>query len=335
MTNKRLTRRRFLVTNVGALMAGAFLRSSLSGQQPTNDPGAAYRSGRRSLFQLSPPPGKPLPTKTTDTGIRVSGDRAERMLTHIAEAPGLKRGELVLCAEYGRIEIMDSDDDQIRLQIRLESNAGKAIEDTQIRAHLTSDAEDFNVRVWHETQGFGRSVRPCDVGIRLQVPSFGSYKIDAIANHGCVGVHRLTLASCKLRGLVGIKVQQVKGYQGGHDLNNVIVSGDLDVATDAPQGFGNAWIHGTMRVVSSCKVTARTNEGSIRLSFSLEPETGIDVIGRSDEGKVLLIGIAEDPRTLKSGSEAHRRSEGFEGKRIQVAVHATSSRSDVTIVSPI
>src|SRR6266540_5818119 len=97
MTNKRLTRRRFLVTNVGALMAGAFLRSSLSGQQPTNDPGAAYRSGRRSLFQLSPPPGKPLPTKTTDTGIRVSGDRAERMLTHIADAPGLKRGELVLC----------------------------------------------------------------------------------------------------------------------------------------------------------------------------------------------------------------------------------------------
>src|SRR6266540_880668 len=218
MTNKRLTRRRFLVTNVGALMAGAFLRSSLSGQQPTNDPGAAYRSGRRSLFQLSPPPGKPLPTKTTDTGIRVSGDRAERMLTYIADAPALKRGDLVLCAEYGRIEIMDSDDDQIRLQIRLETNEAKAIEDTRIRAHLT-------------------------------------------------------------------------------------------------------WIHGTMRVVSSCNVTARTNEGNIRLSFSPEAETGMDITGRSDEGKVVLIGIAEDTTkrpTSKSGSEAHTRSEEFESKRMQV-----------------
>ncbi len=336
MTRERLTRTQFLMTGSGWLIGSIAVPSSSLAQAPT-DPGPAYRSGRRSLFQLTPPPGKPLQAGIVDTGIEATARRAERVLSYSADASKFAQGELVLGCEYGRIEIMDSDDKQIRLQVRQEANTAKAIEDTRIRVHLTSDAGVLRVMAWNETQGFGAAVAPCNVNIRLQVPGSGLYKIDATANHGCVGVHRLKLAGCKLRGPVGVKVPLIKGYQGGHDLDDVVVSGDLDLATDAPQGFGDAWIHGTMRVASSCNVMARTNEGHIRLSFSSDSPTGVDVTGRSDEGKVTFIGFDANgkPPTTKSGADLSFRSEEFESKPIRVVAKANSSRSDVTIVAPL
>lgn len=308
------------------------------GQQPTGAQDPAYRSGRRSLCQNTQPPGKPLPAHRSDSGIQSSGYRAERVITYIADAGSLKGGDIALCSEYGRIDIMDSDDGQVRLQVRCEAlgeGAAKAIEDTDIRAHFTSDQGKLKVAVWHATQGFTPTSQPCWVSIRLQVPLSRPYQIDAMANHGRVGVHRLTLAACKLRGLVGLKVKGVKGYQGGHDLDNVILVGDIDISTEGPSDFGDAWIHGTLRAISSCKVQARTNGGSVQLYFTPDPRVGLDVIGRSDAGTVLM-GI-NDGTTVRAAPESrtdkHVRTREYENRPIKITVTATSSKGNVTVAS--
>jgi len=135
--------------------------------------------------------------------------------------------------------------------------------------------------------------------------------------------------------LVGTKLKGIKGYQGGHDLNDVVLSGDLDVATEAPRGFGDAWIHGVLSAIASCKVLARTNEGNIRLSFSPDSRTGLDAVGRSDTGKVALLGNYEDPNitpVLQDGNGMRRKSKGYESKPVCVEVTATSALSNVTVL---
>lgn len=328
------------MTTAGSAIALASVPSNATqAQTPTgqaaNRPDPNYQSGRSSHCILKPPPGKPLAAHKSDTGIVTHSAGAGRVLTYLADAAALKGGVLALCAEYGRIEVMDSDDGQVRLQIRCSAvgaGAAKAIEDTKVQAHLNSDHDRLHVAVWHETQGFTPQVQPCLVAIRLQVPLSGPYQLDATADHGCVGVHRLTLANSKLRGRSGSKLKGVKGYLGGHDLHDVVLNGDLDMVTEAPQGFGNTWIHGTLRVAAACKVWAQTEEGNIRLSFAPDPRVGLDVKGSSDAGNV-VIGINEAPPVTKARGELRERSKGYETKPIQVALTATSTLSEVSVVA--
>lgn len=330
---RRKTRRQFLEQASGALALAALPVGAALAQQA--DP--AYQSGRRSLCEQTPPPGKSLTARKTDTGIQAVGNQATRLLTFIAEAGKLKGGTLSLCAEYGRIEVMDSDDGQVRLQVRCTATgegAAKALADTDVRVHLTADNGQLRVAVWHATQGFGAQSLPCAVNIRLQVPPTGAYKLDALANHGCVGVHRLTLAGAKLRGLSGTKMRGIKGYQGGHDLDNVVLAGDLDLETSAPAGFGDTWIQGTLTAIASCKVVARTNEGSIRLAFPSVLDTGLDVTASSEQGRV-MIGLNDKPAGNPDSAnqkEWRARSEGYEKLPIKITVEARSKISNVTVV---
>src|SRR5215813_11701735 len=140
----RSTRRLFLKTAGCAVALSAIPDGdsiAMNGQSTsTQDP--AYQSGRNSLCQITQPPGKPLAARKSDTGSQIIGSRAERVMTYIADASKLKGGNLELCSEYGRVEVMDSDDEQVRLQIRCTAageGAVKAIEDTDVRAHLTDD----------------------------------------------------------------------------------------------------------------------------------------------------------------------------------------------------
>jgi hypothetical protein len=228
---------------------------------------------------------------------------------------------------------MDSDDSQIRLQIRCEAlgeGAAKAIEDTDIRVHPTVDGKRLGLSVWHATQGFTPTAQPCLVNMRLQVPLFGAYRLQARADHGCVGVRRLILANSKLEGRVGYKVKGIRGYIGGHDLDNVVLSGDLEVYAES------ASISGMLRAISSCKVSARTGTGDIRLSFTPDPQTGLDVTGVTDKG-TLNIGIMEGEQreraTRQLQSEQQIRSKGYEGKAIRIDAKVTSSSGNVTVVS--
>src|SRR5262249_21253716 len=75
---------------------------------------------RVSDCRHEPPAGRALLVRKADLGISAHGYVAERVLTQTADTRGLTGGEVVICTEYGRVEIFDSDDNQVHLQIRVE-----------------------------------------------------------------------------------------------------------------------------------------------------------------------------------------------------------------------
>lgn len=134
------------------------------------------------------PPGATLSIRRFDSGIRKHGTTAERVLTQSADARRVKGGDLLVCTEYGRVEIADSDDDHVRLQIRIEGSgegstqpaetAARAIDETRLHTFMTVYQGRLMVRVWHSTLGFTTpGGQPAWVGVRLLVPSRGPYRV--------------------------------------------------------------------------------------------------------------------------------------------------------------
>ena len=90
----------------------------------------------------------------------------------------------------------------------------------------------------------------------------------------------------------------------------------------------------SLSAIASCNVSARTNAGNIMLSFLPDPGMGLEVIGRSQEGTV-MIGINEDatgPPVAQARTELRERSKEYERKPVRVAVTAASSSGNVIVV---
>src|SRR5574341_1387065 len=262
---------------------------------------------RRSDCRQEPPPGKPLAVRKSDTGVKVQGYVASRVVTQTASAAGLEGGELVVCSEYGRVEIIDSDDDQVRLQIRWDAfgegsaqpgeAAKRVIEETEVQAHLTGRQGRLMVRVWHPRLGFtAPGGQPPWVSVRLQVPSRGAYSVRTEAFHGLVSVRRLTLASAILRGAVGEKFKGIPGFIGATELDNVELAGDVEIdnlaglpgirPSVAPeQAAPTAPILVKARIASSCQLKAVTG-GDINIAIQPDPSLGVRAWGGANNGAV-------------------------------------------------
>jgi len=173
---------------------------------------------RPSDCRVEAPAGEPLALRREDSGIRINGYTGERVITYAADAAGLSGGEIVFCAEYGRVEITDSDDGQVRLQVRFDGfgegtrapgeSARRVIEDTDVRVHVRAQQGRLLIRVWHSTQGFTAAAQPALVGIRVQVPARGEYRVTGDAYHGAVVVRHARLvvdtrSTRQRRGLAG------------------------------------------------------------------------------------------------------------------------------------
>ncbi len=318
--------------------------------QPNSLPNASsgaqderYRT-RQSDCQYEPPPGKALAVQKTDTGIKIHGYHAERVMTQTADASGLEGGELMLCSEYGRVEIFDSDDDKVRLQIRMEGfgegsaqpgeAAKRVIEETEARVYMTANQGRLMVRVWHSTLGFTTpGGQPTWVHIRLQVPARGAYRISSEAYHGVFGVRRLTLSAGSFRGRVGDKFKGIPGYIGGVELDNVILTGDVDISNE-PDALG-APITAKVRIASTCRLTASTG-GAINIAIQPDPSLGVRALGGSNGGAVRIAinegapreGVA---REFKSQDQAESRE--YDRKPVRVEVRATTGHGNVSITS--
>jgi hypothetical protein len=305
-------------------------------------PGPAYQT-RRSDCHYEVPTGHPLVIRRDDSGVRTSGYTAERVLTHTADASRLTGGEIAICTEYGGVEITDSDDDNVRLQIRMEgygegsddpaAAARRVIEETDPRVHLTSDGTRLVVRVWHATIGFTRSGQPAQFNIRLQVPRRGAYRVKTEAYHGLVEIRRLTLAGGTLRGRVGEKFKGIPGYIFGTQLDNVAIAGDVDIENErAPLG---APITAKLRVVSSARLVARTG-GEISIAVQPEPDLAVRALAESNKPgiSVLLEGKVVD--SLATPVFAYRRlaeGTGFDAKKVRLEIRAASDSARVRVVS--
>ena len=86
-----------------------FLFAGSTSAQPAPDP--RYRN-RVSDCRYETPPGRSLSISRADSGISSSGYTAQQLITMTADASRLSGGEITICTEYGRVEIVDPDDDR-------------------------------------------------------------------------------------------------------------------------------------------------------------------------------------------------------------------------------
>jgi hypothetical protein len=261
-------------------------------------------------------------------------------VTKSADASMLEGGDIVICSEYGRVEVIDSDDDQVRLQIRWDGfgegaeNPGVAarrvIEETEVEAHLTAHDGQLMVRVWHPRLGFSiPGSQPAWLSIRLQLPARGAYRVRTEAFHGPVAIRRLTLAAATLRGAVGEKLKGIPGFLFGTELDNVELAGKIDIdniaglpglraPAPAPMLVHAAPITVKARVAATSELRAVTGR-DINIAIQPAPSVGVQASGSADTGTVR---IGEDLQGPVS-----------EDKPIRVVIHAVSRRGNVHIAS--
>ncbi len=208
------------------------------------------------------------------------------------------------------------------------------IEETEARVYMTANQGRLMVRVWHSTLGFTTpGGQPTWVHIRLQVPARGAYRISSEAYHGVFGVRRLTLSAGSFRGRVGDKFKGIPGYIGGVELDNVILTGDVDISNE-PDALG-APITAKVRIASTCRLTASTG-GAINIAIQPDPSLGVRALGGSNGGAVRIAinegapreGVA---REFKSQDQAESRE--YDRKPVRVEVRATTGHGNVSITS--
>jgi hypothetical protein len=335
-----------MVRTLGAalvvLHAALIDRAPAFAQGPAQ-PDLRYRT-RASDCRVEPPVGAPLAVRRTDSGVRTQGYTAERVLTFVGDARGVDGGDIVACTEYGRVEIADSDDDRVHVQVRVEGfgegspqpadAARRVIEETDVRLHAAVQRGRLFVRVWHTTLGFtSPGGQPAMVGIRVQVPSRGTYRVTTDAYHGVVAVRRLTLAGATLHGRVGDKLKGVPGYVGPTELDNVTLAGDVEIRNDvAPLG---APILAKVRVASSARLTAATG-GDITIAVQPHPSLGVRALGESNDGTVRVLvdgGTAADAGAGEFRVRQQAESPRYGERPIRLEVRAASGGGKVNVAS--
>jgi hypothetical protein len=280
------------------------------------------------------------------------------LLSWSADAGGLRGGELVICTEYGRVEIEDSDDDQVRMQVRIEGfgegavspdqDARRVIEETTLHSAIASSEGRLLVKFWHSTLGFTTpGSQPAFVSIRLMVPATGSYSVRTEAFHGAVAVRRLTLEKAVLRGNVGYKMRGIPGFVGETELDNVILAGDIDIdnliglpGIREPVPPNMAPLASPIRITASASSTSTisvVNGSSIMIAIQPAPDLGVRAIAESNEGRA-TIGIdggapGDSSATPQFRVRRSAATVGFEGKPVQVTIRASSGPGAVHITS--
>jgi hypothetical protein len=275
-----------------------------------------------------------------------------------ADASRLRGGDIVVCTEYGRVDIADSDDDQVRLQIRMEGlgegsdnprdAAVRVIDETTLHTYFTNSGGRLMARVWHSTLGFTRpGGQPAFVSVRVLVPARGSYRVTTEAFHGNVAIRRLSLSGATLRGNVGDKLKGIPGFIGQTELDNVELAGDVDIDNLAGIPGVRAPVPAQMssiaapilvkaRVASTCRLVALTG-GTLNIAIQPSPDLGVRALGQANEGQVNIRidgAVAETPpidSTFRVQSSFS--TSGIESKPIRIDIRAASVHGTVNIAS--
>jgi hypothetical protein len=262
-----------------------------------------------------------------------------------------------VCTEYGRVEIADSDDQHVRLQIRIEGSgegsdqaagaAARVIGETRVHAAMTALDGRLIVRVWHSTLGFTTpGAQPAHVSVRLHVPGRGGYFIRTEAFHGTVAIRRLTVAGAVLRGNVGEKLKGIPGYIGQTELDNVALAGKVDIDNLVGLPGLRAPVASTMsalaapivvkaRVVATSELTAVTGS-SINIAVQPAPDLGVRATGESNDGRVSVAldgATAVDSTALTSRVRRASVTPAFDSRPVKITVHATSGPGNVGVSS--
>ncbi len=320
-------------------------------------PDPAYQT-RDSQCRHEAPPGEALSIRRSESGIATRGYTADRILTLSADAHGLAGGDIVVCTEYGRVEITDSDDDQVRVQIRVEGfgegspdpaqAAARVIDETTLHTHITRHDGRLMLRVWHSRLGFTTpGGQPAYLSVRVHVPARGAYRVRTEAFHGPVAVRRLTLAEAVLRGNVGEKLKGIPGFIGATELDNVELAGGVDIDNLVGLPGIRAPVAGQLAALAApilVKARVRSNSqlravtgGDIDIAIQPAPDVGVRATGESNTGRVRLTldGAAPEDSTGDASFRVRRTSStmAFDTKRARIDIRASSATGNVNIAS--
>jgi hypothetical protein len=203
------------------------------------------------------------------------------------------------------------------------------------------------VSVWHLRLGFTvPGGQPAWVGVRLQIPPRGAYRVRTEAFHGAVSIRRLTLAGATLCGAVGDKLKGVPGFVGGTELDMVELAGDVDIdnlaglpGVRAPAAPNLAPLAAPVvvrvRAAASCRVRAATG-GDVSIAIQPDPSVGVRAWGGSDQGAVRVAidgGVQRDRAGDGPRNQDQAESPGYAGKPVRVEVRASSTHGKVNVAS--
>jgi hypothetical protein len=280
--------------------------------------------------------------KRSNSGISADGYVASRTLIHSAPARGITGGTITVCAEYGSVEILDSPDDQIHVQVHADAfgegardpaaEALAVLRATTLKVRAGRTGNRFALSVVNDTLGFSSpGGQPALTHIRILVPGRGTYLVDATAFHGAVGIRRLTIGGLKFRGRVGDKFKGIPGYVGSVVLDNILLMGDADVSLDG-EGL-SASVIGRMKVGRSARFTVHTG-GDVTLSVQPHPDLAVRAVAASNAApvRVQLEGTRKDTTSRFQSIEVHEGA-GFGERKIQLRLSVTSTAGRVNLAS--
>ncbi|HLG40172.1 MAG TPA: hypothetical protein VI461_10910, partial [Chitinophagaceae bacterium] len=207
-------------------------------------------------------------------------------------SPNVTAGAIQFCSEYGRVEIINSDDDEIHIQAILENygiDAEKAVKETDIEVSATVDNNKLNIAVSHPVLGFTSNRQPTLVNFRIQVPDKIIYDIVGNEYHGIVGIRRITLGKFDFKGRSGEKYKGIKGYFGGLELDNVVIRNDIAINAE------DATVTGKLIIDNSCNIAINTNATDVKISIMPQENLGIKINAESTSGQVWVIQEGDKP----------------------------------------
>jgi hypothetical protein len=336
---------------------GGLILVALLNAEAQDVPPEAYRT-RQSQCRHSAPSGRPLEVSHRVVPTKITGYTAEKVLFYSASGSGLSGGDIFVCSEYGRVEVMDSDDDQVRLQIRMEGfgegaqepgrAAARVIDETEMHVHMTAENNRLQVSVWHSTLGFtSPGAQPAWVSVRLHVPDRGAYRVRTEAFHGLVAIRRLTLSHATMRGNVGEKFKGISGFIFASELDNVTLAGDVDIDNLVGLPGVRASISGQMaaiaapiyvkaRVAATSRLTAVTGS-EIKIAIQPTANLGVRALGESNTG-VVRVGIdgavaGDSSTTPEFRVRRQAASSNYSSQSVQLDVRARSATGNVWISS--
>jgi hypothetical protein len=273
----------------------------------------------------------------------VEGYTASRTIFYSLPNARATGGEIYVCTEYGRVEIEDSDDRDVRIQVRVDgygegtvdpaAAARKVIEETSVRIYVATHEGELVAHIWNDTLSFTSAAQPAFVSIRVQVPDRGAYRVVSEAYHGFSSIRRLTLGRSVMRGRVGDKFKGIPGYLGYTELDQVTIAGDVDITSDGNQL--SAPVIAKVRVASSSSLTIR-NGADVNVSVQPHPLLGVYAVAASGSGTARVQvdgGAARDTAIAQHRSASVAESPKFKLLPRRLRVVATSSHGAVNVAT--
>lgn len=227
------------------------------------------------------------------------------------------------CVAVGEFILAPSEDDRVRVTVRVRSDAAEATSETLVETRFARGPDGLRLAVWearvgYATSGFG-GTNAADVVVTVHVPDGARPDLVARTHVGDVRVTDV---------MVGNATASVD--VGDLRILRADLAGDLDARVDV----GSAVVQ--LDSVQSGTLGVTADVGDVELRLPTRADVGYDVTAQSGVGSVeVRLGETEDYREEDepTGGNVHARTRGYDAKPTKVQVTVTSDVGDVLVAT--